>query len=168
MQFLKSQLPCGPPFLHLKKQIMTASAMMWNPLIYVHGASSLWNGHSQFYRAGGVFVTSSMEIHFEAEEPADTSWHPGPGSDFASVSINKAFPFYYLSRIAIFTCAPWSHLSEEGWEVGLWAPKLDKLSYLSVSQFQLYKGFSSFKKRFEACNLVATKKYKMKFCRDLA
>lgn len=69
--------------------------MMWNPLIYVYGASSLWNGRSQLDGAG-VFVTSSMEIYFEAEEPVDASWHAGPGGDFASMSINNAFPFYYL------------------------------------------------------------------------
>lgn len=37
-----------------------------------------------------------MEIYFEAEEPVDASWHAGLGSDFASMSINNAFPFYYL------------------------------------------------------------------------
>lgn len=48
--------------------------------------------------------------------------------------INNAFPFV-LSRMAIFTCVPWSHLSKVK-EVGLGAPTLDKLGCFSISVVQ--------------------------------
>lgn len=76
---------------------------------------------SQFYGGGGraALLPCFYRTHFDAKEPSDAPWHRGPVIFiFTSVSINNVSPFV-LSRIAIFTYALWSHLSEEGQDLRL-------------------------------------------------
>lgn len=59
-------------------------------------------------------LPTSMETDFEAAEPLDTLVQ---AVILHLCLFTNAFPSV-LSRIAIFSCAPWFHLSKEGKEVG--------------------------------------------------
>lgn len=115
MQFLKSQLP-GVPVSSPEKQVMNEwhenSSLMFMVLkVYEMGSLNFMGGAVSF-------LPCSMELILRLKNLLMLLGTLVQTVIFTSVSINDVFPFI-LPRIAIFTCAPWSHLSEEGQDIRL-------------------------------------------------